>query len=164
MTDLVLIAHNIRSAHNVGSMLRSADGLGVKRVYLTGYTPYPQVENDERLPHESSKTTRQIAKTALGAEKSLQISHQANIAPVIDELRASGYVVAALEQQTGSTRLDDFKAPPKLALIVGNEVDGIDVQSLKLVDEILEIPMRGQKESLNVAVASAIAIYRLNLL
>jgi 23S rRNA (guanosine2251-2'-O)-methyltransferase len=159
MSDLVLIVHNVRSAHNVGSILRSADGLGVRRVILSGYTPYPMTKNDSRLPHIASKVDAQIAKTALGAERSVTSEHTDNISSAIKALKADGFVVAALEQAPGSLPLPDFVPPQRLAVVVGREVEGIEPDVLSLCDQVLEIPMRGSKESYNVAVAAAIAMY-----
>lgn len=162
MKRLVLLAHNLRSAHNVGSLLRTADGLGINEVYLTGYTPYPALgANDPRLPHLAVKINNQIKKTALGAELNVEWQHNDNIFEVIKSLRQENFTMAALEQADNSLDLDKFNAPEKLALIVGREVEGIEPEVLADADLILEIPMRGTKESFNVAVAAAIALYRL---
>lgn len=158
---IILVAHNIRSAHNVGSLLRTADGLGVERVYFTGYTPYPALADDSRLPHIAGKLDRQISKTALSAEKSVSWDHSAQIEPVLDKLKSSGYEVVALEQAPNSVALADYNPGEKVALVVGNEVDGLDSEVLDLCSCVVEIPMSGQKESLNVAVAAAIALYQL---
>ena len=159
MRSLVLIAHNIRSTHNVGSLLRTADGLGLETVYLTGYTPYPLTANDERLPHLSQKIDNQIVKTALGAEKSMSWQHVAEITPLLNQLRNDGYQIAGLEQAAGAIKLPDYQPPQKCAIIVGREVEGIEPEVLKLADTIVEIPMLGAKESLNVVQAAAMALY-----
>jgi len=159
MNILVLIAHNIRSTHNVGSLLRTADGLGVETVYLTGYTPYPLAPDDERLPHLSQKIDRQIAKTALGAEKSMNWQHVAEITPLLTRLRSDGYRIVGLEQAEGAIKLPDYRPPKKCAIIVGREVEGIEPEVLQLTDTVVEIPMLGAKESLNVAQAAAMALY-----
>jgi tRNA G18 (ribose-2'-O)-methylase SpoU len=91
--QLIVIAHNLRSAHNVGSLLRTADGLGISEVILTGYTPYPATQNDSRLPHLAAKINRQIQKTALDAKVNWR--HAEDLTPVLKELRANGYVIAA---------------------------------------------------------------------
>lgn len=161
MREIVLIAHNVRSAHNIGSLLRTADGLGVKKVYLSGYSPYPPLPDDGRLPHLAVRTGRRIAKTALGAETSVAWEHRLAIEPAINELKQAGYLIAALEQTPGAIGLVDFIVPAKIALLVGNEVDGLDDDVLGLSDRQLEIPMAGQKESFNVAVATAIALFYL---
>jgi 23S rRNA (guanosine2251-2'-O)-methyltransferase len=159
MKQLILLAHNLRSTHNVGSLLRTADGLGLAKVFLSGYTPYPLTSPDARLPHLAKKIDAQIAKTALGAEKSLTWEHHEAIEPVISSLRSEGYAVYALEQTAGSISLPTFVAPDKLALIVGREVEGIEPEILALCDESIEIPMLGKKESFNVVQAAAMALY-----
>lgn len=159
MNDLVLVVHNVRSAHNVGSLLRTADGLGVAKVYLTGYTPYPLAPDDERLPHLARKLDAQIDKTALGAGQSVAWEHQADIATALTALRGDGYKLAALEQAPDSIALPDYQPPDKLAVVVGREVEGLEPEVLARCDFILEIPMFGSKESFNVAVAAAMALY-----
>lgn len=161
VSKIILIAHNIRSTHNVGSLLRTAEGLGVDKVYLTGYTPYPLTSHDSRLPHMAAKLDKQIHKTALGAEKLVQWQHVEDIFAVINELKKNSFTVAALEQAKGSTPLPQFKSPQKTALVVGREVEGVEPEVLKACDEVLEIPMLGQKESFNVAAAAAMALYHL---
>lgn len=164
MSHLVLIAHNLRSSHNVGSLLRTAEGLGVETVYLTGYTPYPMLDDDTRLPHLVAKIDKQIAKTALGAEKSIDWQHEEEIETLIDRLKERGFAVAALEQAPGSVKLPDYQAPDKIAIIVGREVEGIEPEVLRLCDEILEIPMLGKKESFNVVQAAAMALYHIRFM
>lgn len=159
MREIVLIAHNLRSCHNVGSLLRTADGLGVSRVYLTGYTPYPRAEHDERLPHLAEKITKQIHKTSLGAENSVQWRRCDSIEAALLELSREGYVIAAIEQAPEAISLPDYKPPEKLALLVGREVEGVEPELLAEMDTILEIPMFGQKESFNVVQAAAMALY-----
>lgn len=159
MRNIILIVYNLRSCHNVGAILRTCDGLGVDKVYLTGYTPYPKTVNDERLPHIASKVNDQIAKTALGAEKSVNWQHFNEIEPLLSKLTAENFKLIALEQAPNATKLTNFKPPEKLALIVGREVEGLEPEIQKLTDKIVEIPMLGSKESFNVATAAAIALY-----
>lgn len=159
MRQIVVIAHNLRSTHNVGSLLRTAEGLGVAYVHLTGYTPYPSMPNDPRLPHEAAKLHKQIQKTALGAETSQPWSHEVNIFAVIEKLRDEGFVIAALEQTEQSIRLPGYKAPEKLVIILGREAEGMEPEVLAACDVALEIPMAGQKESFNVVQAAAMALY-----
>jgi 23S rRNA (guanosine2251-2'-O)-methyltransferase len=161
MVDIVLIAHNLRSSHNVGSLLRTAEGLGVNKVYLTGYTPHPTAENDPRLPHIARKVSAQISKTALNAEKLVDWKHQAEVSEIITQLKADGYVIAALEQTKSSKNLADYQSPAKIVLIVGREIEGIELKVLELCDLSLEIPMFGKKESFNVVQAAAMALYHL---
>jgi 23S rRNA (guanosine2251-2'-O)-methyltransferase len=156
---IVVIAHNVRSSHNVGSLLRTAEGLGVSKIYLTGYTPYPVAKKDTRLPHVATRATRQIHKTALGAEDSITWEQTNDVFKVIVELKRAGYMVAALEQAPNSQKLPDFAVPEKVALIVGREVEGLESEVLKAVDTVLEIPMHGNKESFNVTQAAAMALY-----
>lgn len=152
-----MIAHNLRSAHNVGSLLRTAEGLGVKQVYLTGYTPYPLQPEDERLPHQVLKIDKQISKTALGAEKLLGV--HADINAALTDLKNSGYVIAAIEQSENSVELPKYNPPSKVALVVGREVDGLEPEILNQCQTVLEIPMFGKKESFNVVQAAAITLY-----
>lgn len=159
MTNIVLIAHNLRSCHNVGSLLRTAEGLGVHKVFLTGYTPYPKYEGDTRLPHLANKIHNQIAKTALGAEESQAWKHFENIDSLISRLKQEGYTVAAIEQSPVSVPLPQYSPPGKLALLVGREVEGVEPEVLEQMDKILEIPMFGKKESFNVVQAAAMGLY-----
>lgn len=159
MTKVVVIAHDIRSTHNVGSLLRTCEGLGVMQVYFTGYTPYPQTSPDTRLPHIVQKLTRQIHKTALGAETLVPWQHEVNVQALLERLRTSGYTVAALEQSARSIRLPGYAPPAKVALLLGREVEGIEPELLAACDVTLEIPMYGHKESFNVVQAAAMALY-----
>lgn len=159
MKQLILIAHNLRSAHNVGSLLRTADGLGVQKVYFTGYTPYPLLETDPRLPHLAQKQHRQISKTSLGAEDSIDWEQQSDIEPLIQGLRSAGYSIQALEQTASAIPLPTFHAPDKVVLVVGREVEGLEEYVLALCDGALVIPMFGKKESFNVVQAAAMALY-----
>ncbi len=150
---LELILHNIRSNHNVGSIFRTADGAGVSKVYLTGYTPAP-LDQFKRLNAE-------IAKTALGAEQTIEWEKREDVTNLITELKKAGYQIWALEQSDKSIDYREVKLSEKTALIVGNEVEGVEGEVLNMCDQIIEIPMRGSKESLNVAVATGVAIFKL---
>ena len=165
MPSIILIAHNIRSAHNVGSIFRSSDGFGVKEIIVSGYTPYPDLAlsgiEDNRLPHEKRAITKKIHKTALGAE--LSIPFRRLDQPPIDELRQLGYQIVALEQHPNSIKLSDFKPSEKIALLLGEEVAGVNPELLTMCDYIIEIPMSGQKESFNVAVSAGIALYAITV-
>lgn len=161
MRDIVLIAHDIRSTHNIGSLLRTAEGFGVSHVYITGYSPYPAEEDDERMPHIRRKLDAQIHKTALGAEEQVDWTHVEDAEPVLQKLKADGYTILALEQTPDSVSLPLYRPPDKSALLIGREVEGIDTELLKQVDLTLEIPMYGKKESFNVAQATAVALYAL---
>lgn len=159
MRQLVLIAHNLRSTHNVGSLLRTAEGLGVEHVYLTGYTPYPILANDERLPHLAAKMEKDIHKTALGAERTQSWSRHEDVTTVIRWLKSDKYEVSAVEQSDEATQLPEFIPGPKVALLVGREVEGVEPEVLTQCQRILEIPMFGAKESFNVVQAAAMTLY-----
>ena len=161
--SIIVIAHNIRSTHNIGSIFRTCEGFGVSKLYLTGYSPYPKFSGDPRIPHLSEKLTKQISKTALGAEKTLDFSHHSSLEKLLDSLSSEGYVIAGLEQDERSIPLPDFKPPAKLALIIGEEVNGLTPEIRSHCQYLLEIPMFGQKESFNVSVATGIALYSLTL-
>lgn len=163
MPQIIVIAHNMRSAHNVGSLLRTADGLGIDMVYLTGYTPYPMSDTNDRLPHLAQKIHNQIAKTALGAELTQRWRQSDDIEHVLSELTASGYTLSALEQSATSVALPHFHPPNKLAIILGSEVTGIDNEILQQIPLHIEIPMLGKKESFNVVQAAAMALYHCKL-
>lgn len=159
MPEIIVIAHNIRSTHNVGAIFRTCEGFGVKKLILSGYTPYPQISDDPRLPHIAEKLTSQIHKTALGAEQILPFHHEE--IPNFAQLRADDYTIVGLEQDKRSVLLPDFQSPEKIALLLGEEVAGITVEMRHQCDKLIEIPMHGQKESYNVSVATGIALYGL---
>ena len=161
MPAVQLILHNIRSTHNVGSIFRTAEGFGVERIMLTGYTPYPTFPGDTRLPHVAEKLTKQIHKTALGAETMVPFVYASE--PDLAALRRSGYTIVGLEQDKRSIMLSEYTAPEKIVLLLGEEVEGIQAELRDQCDTLLEIPMRGQKESFNVSVATGIALYALTL-
>jgi tRNA G18 (ribose-2'-O)-methylase SpoU len=159
MRQIVLVAHDIRSCYNVGSLLRTAEGLGVHEVILTGYTPYPRQDNDPRLPHIALKLDRQIAKTALGAELTQRWSQSDDIEDSLRSLRDQKFIIIGLEQAAQSVALPTFQPPDKVALLLGNEVTGLDSALLAACDRVIEIPMFGYKESFNVIQATAMALY-----
>ncbi len=159
MPEIIVIAHNIRSTHNVGSIFRTSEGFGVSKIILSGYTPYPQMKSDTRLPHITSKLTAQIHKTALDAETIVPFEYQE--IPNLQSLRDQGYRIVGLEQDDRSTILADYSAPDKVVLLLGEEVEGITSDLRALCDDLIEIPMVGRKESFNVSVATGIALYGL---
>lgn len=160
MPDIIVIAHNIRSTHNVGAIFRTCEGFGVQKIILSGYTPYPVTSADPRLPHIAEKLTAQIHKTALGAETMVPFEHQE--LPNIAQLKLNGYRIIGLEQDSRSISLQDYHTPEKIALLLGEEVEGIEVNLRNQCDDLIEIPMKGKKESFNVSVACGIAIYALS--
>ncbi len=150
-TDIILILPNIRSCHNVGAMFRTADAFGISKLYLTGYTATPP--------------KIQIDKVSLGAEKWMEWEKREDIQPLVQELKEQEYSIVGLEKTNTSLEISDWRIKigniKKVALIVGNEVDGIDDDTLALCDEVVHIPMLGKKESLNVSIAAGIAMYAL---
>lgn len=161
MRSIIVIAHNLRSTHNIGSLLRTADGLGVERVYLTGYTPYPSQVDDIRLPHLARKIDKHIAKTALGAESLVPWEQRGDIVELLAELREDKYTITALEQTATARDISTYKPPERIVIILGREVEGVEQEVLALTDLQLVIPMLGQKESFNVVQAAAMALYHL---
>lgn len=159
--NLVVIAHNIRSAHNVGSIFRTCEGFGADTLYLTGYTPYPKAPGDQRLPHLIERLEKKINKTAIGAEKLVPFEHEPDVISLLTELKQSGYRIVGLEQADNAVAMNDFTPPKTCALLLGEEVQGIPEEAQKLCDHFVEIPMCGQKQSFNVAVAAGIAMYGL---
>ncbi|MSU75834.1 MAG: TrmH family RNA methyltransferase [Candidatus Magasanikbacteria bacterium] len=145
MEKFILILPNIRSGHNVGAMFRTADGAGVDKIYLTGYSPCP--------PHP------QVDKVSLGAEKFMPWEYVKQPARLLKKLKAAGYHIVALEQTKKSVSIYQWQPTFPLALVVGNEVTGVSKSLLKLCDDVIEIPMRGKKNSLNVSVAAGVGVY-----
>lgn len=143
-----VLLDNIRSAWNVGSIFRSADGFGFRHAYLCGITPTP--ENDA------------VIKTSLGAEDSVPWSYHKDAVKLVRGLKKEGHHIVALEEGERAVSIDTKRALENGVLIVGNEVTGVDPELLDLCDEVLYIPMRGDKKSFNVAVAFAIAAYALH--
>jgi len=179
--EITLLLHNIRSTYNVGAIFRTAEGFGVKKIILSGYTPYPDLslnseapncalidgeicQNDPRLPHIRQKITQQIHKTALGSESLVSFAFYEDINDWLDDNdQHENLPVIALEQSNRSTMLPDFRPPEKFALLLGEEVHGITPEFLEQCQHIVEIPMSGQKESFNVSVAAGIALYGLTV-
>ncbi len=161
MGRVALVMHDVRSAYNVGSLLRTAEGLGVSEVYLTGYTPYPEAPDDQRLPHQRQKQALQIHKSALGAEFFVKWSHIADIDDCIKRLKKDGYELLALEQTSKALPLSRSEPAASVALVVGNEISGLEPSVLRKIKRHVQIPMSGRKESFNVAIAAALAIYHL---
>ncbi len=153
---IALVIHNVRSAANVGSMLRTADGAGVTEVWLTGYTPVPASPGCRYL----TRAEKSLAKAALGAEYAVSWRRSRTIGAALKRLHTEGYRLVVVEQSDRSVSLDTVsRMPGDVAIIVGNEVLGIDTRILNRCDAIAELPMHGQKHSLNVSVAAGIALY-----
>ena len=153
---MIVILHNIRSTHNVGSIFRTADAAGCEKIYLCGITPAPI----DRFGRENEK----ISKVALGAENWIAWEKVGQTTRLIDKIKKDGYKIFAVEQNKKSVPYYKVKIKnkkSKVALILGAEVDGLTPTILRRADKILEIPMRGKKESLNVAVAFGIVAFNL---
>ncbi|TSC76438.1 MAG: tRNA/rRNA methyltransferase SpoU [Parcubacteria group bacterium Gr01-1014_31] len=144
---IFLVADNIRSLYNVGALFRNSDAFGVAKLYLCGYTGTPP--------------SKEIAKTALGAETTVPWEHCRQVLPLLRRLRKVGVRIIALERARGSIALPDFHPRYPLALVVGNEVFGVSPAVRRFSDAVVSIPMAGAKESLNVAVAAGVALYAL---
>ncbi len=164
--ELIIVLDNIRSTYNVGAILRTAEGFGVKSVYLSGYTP--RVHDPDLLPHLRDKLDREIHKTALGAENMLTIYSSHDIFSDLKNLKNEGYQILGLENNITDRpllNLADEVTKTKInslaVLILGEEVHGINYSLHDIIDEFLEIPMYGKKESFNVSVAAGIAMYEL---
>lgn len=146
MDKFVVICDDIRSLYNVGSVFRTADAVGVDRVYLCGITGRPGRD----------KVDEKLAKVALGAEKAVPWEYKKQSWRLVDELKAQGFEIVSLELTPKSLNYIRYKPKFPLALIIGNEVAGVKKSLLSRSDKAIEIPMRGMKESLNVAVAFGI--------
>lgn len=151
--EICVLLHNIRSAQNVGSIFRTADAIGVKEIFLSGYSPSPL---DKFLRPVSG-----IAKTALGAEKSIPWSVVPDVEKHIQSMKDHGYHVVGLEQDTRAIDFREFHVHQKTLFLVGNEVEGISESLRNQCDTLIEIPMKGMKESLNVSVAFGVALFRI---
>lgn len=178
--EITLLVHNIRSTHNVGAIFRTAEGFGIYKIVLSGYSPYPDLSlntkapscaliegevchNDPRLPHIREKLTAQIHKTALGAENLVPFAYYEDLSDWLNLNQSEENLpIVALEQSKNSIMLSEFQPPEKFALLLGEEVNGITSELLSQCDSVIEIPMFGQKESFNVSVAAGIALYGLN--
>lgn len=144
---IITILDNVRSMHNVGSIFRTADAFLLEAIYLCGYTPRP--------PH------RDIHKTALGATDTVSWKYFENVHEVINALRDADYTIYAVEQATQSIALNKFifNAKKKYALILGNEVEGVQQSVIDLCDGCIEIPQAGTKHSLNISIAAGIVLW-----
>jgi tRNA G18 (ribose-2'-O)-methylase SpoU len=151
--EVTVLLHNIRSTHNVGSIFRTADALGVSKVYITGYSPTPT--------DKYGRARKDIAKVSLGAEKSISWQYDKEPEKIIKKLKKEGYQIVALEQSDKSVDYKKVKVKSKVLFVVGNEVDGVEEKILDLCDMVAEIPMLGNKESLNVSVAFGVALFRM---
>ncbi len=158
---IAVVLHDVRSVHNVGSIFRTADAAGVSKITLCGITP---------TPLDRFKNVRaDFAKVSLGAEKSVAWEHSTTITVAIEKLKGDGWKIFAIEQAKRSVPYysvrdalrshEKNKKAQRIALVLGNEVSGLPRSVLEMADTILEIPMSGKKESLNVAVAFGVVVF-----
>lgn len=161
--EISLVLNNIRSAYNVGSIFRTADGAGINKIYLCGYTPVPASEGN---PSASSGFATKVAKTALGVEKIVPWEQHKQTWRLLKKLKKDGFNIIALERfdrliasKLGVQNIFKFKPKFPMAILAGHERQGLSKKILEYVDKIIEIPMHGKKESLNVSVAVGIVVY-----
>ncbi len=143
--EIYVLAHNIRSLHNIGSIFRTCDAVGVTKLYLTGYSGVPP--------------RKEISKTALDADKFVSWEYHKDPLELIKKMKELSFQIISLEKNQLSQNIMDFSPSYPLCLILGNEIEGVEKPLLDLSDNILHIPMNGKKESLNVSVAFGIAVY-----
>ena len=155
--EIVVLLDNIRSSHNVGSIFRTADGAGVSKIILSGYTPAPI----DRFGRES----KEIAKTSLGASDTVPweaVTNEDALA-TLARYKQDGFEIVSVEQHQDSISIYDYKPTAKTLYIFGNEIDGVSQELLQASDKIIEIPMKGKKESLNVSVTTGVALFQNSL-
>lgn len=161
LKDSILILPDIRSAINIGAIFRTADAVGISKIYLTGYTPRPT--------DKFGRIQKDIKKSALGAENFVPWEYKKSLLAVISKLRQDGYKIIAVEQDKKAVDYRTISArggpasggKTKIAIIMGPEVSGLPKKILDKCDAIAEIPIHGKKESLNVSVACGIALFRI---
>ncbi len=147
----ILILPDIRSAINVGAIFRTADAVGIDKIYLVGCTPCPT--------DQFQRVQKDISKSALGAETWISWEYKKTLLPLIKRLKKDGYEVVALEQDKKSIDYRKYKKTSKFAFILGPEVTGLNKKILKECDYVVEIKMYGKKESLNVSVAAGVSLF-----
>lgn len=158
-TEVVVVLPDIRSSYNIGSIFRTSDATGVSKIYICGYSPCPT--------DKFNRPQKEIAKTALGAEKRIPWEYKKDAQRVIKNLKDEGFIVVAVEQDERSITYKEFfkksggKKVTKVAIIFGNEVEGLPKKIITLCDAVVDIPMLGEKESLNVSVSAGIILYEL---
>lgn len=148
-----IFLNNIRSAHNVGAIFRTAEGAGVEKIYLGGYTPTPVDRFNRPQP--------EITKTSLGASELVPWEHITSGEEVVtlQRLQADGMTIVTVEQTSEAVSLYDFVVPDNVVYIFGNEVSGVELGLIDIADQCMQIPMAGQKESLNVATTVGIVVF-----
>lgn len=154
MSTKFVILDNVRSAHNVGSIFRTADGAGVEKIFLIGVTPCPIDRFGRKQP--------EIMKTSLGAAETVPWEHKSDdeALELIRQLQSGDVTVVAIEQTPSSISLDQFQVPNKVAYVFGNEIAGVQPALIDASDKVVEIRMKGKKESLNVSVTAGIILFK----
>jgi len=153
MKQKILVLHNIRAAQNVGAMFRTSEAIGIDKIILSGYSATPL----DRF----GRIEKKIAKSALGAENNVEWEQVEDIYKTLQELKEKGFHIASIEQAPDSIDYKSYEPTDKQIIVMGNEVGGVEKQLLDLSDSVLELPMKGAKESLNVATCCGIVLYRL---
>ncbi|MFT7557981.1 MAG: 23S rRNA (guanosine2251-2'-O)-methyltransferase [Planctomycetota bacterium] len=148
----IVVLNNLRSVHNVGSIFRTAEAAGVSQIFLVGTTPTPI----DRF----GRKRRDLAKVALGAEDMVAWEYRETLTEVVRELREQGVTIVAVEQSPTSVSYRAYTPDDACALVFGNEPEGLAPEDIALCDAVIEIPMFGKKESLNVSVTAGIILYR----
>ncbi|MEY4440948.1 MAG: hypothetical protein RLY49_574 [Candidatus Parcubacteria bacterium] len=151
--EVVVVLDNVRSVHNVGAIFRTADALGINKIFLCGITPTPV----DRFGRERSD----LHKSALGAEKSVSWEHHSSTLSLVEQLQKEGYTVVCIEQEKNSVDYKTVTLKNKTCFVFGNEIEGISKDVLEQADQIAEIQMMGEKESLNVSVTFGIMMFRM---
>ncbi|MDQ6985146.1 MAG: TrmH family RNA methyltransferase [Candidatus Dojkabacteria bacterium] len=149
MKEIIIMLDNVRSALNVGAIFRTCDGANVKKIYLSGITPYP--------PHQK------VLKTALGAENYIDFEHVDKLNDSIDKYKEAGFEIISIEQTNNSKNFKGHEFGDKIVFIVGNEITGVSNEVIEKSDCSLELPMHGKKNSLNVATTLGISVYYIRL-
>jgi tRNA G18 (ribose-2'-O)-methylase SpoU len=152
---VILALHNIRSTHNVGAIFRTADAVGVSEIFLIGVTPDPI----DRFGRKRAD----IAKASLGAEETIRWQHfdDVKFLEKVSDLKSEGFQIISIEQSENSVDYKTIEAGENILIIVGNEVEGLSKEVIDVCDFVAEIPMLGEKESLNVSVATGVALFRI---
>lgn len=161
--NLAVMCVDIRSAHNIGSIFRTSDAMGVSEIILVGICPRP-FQKDDRLPHVANKAHKSISKTALGAENILNWTYFNDFKQAVSYVKSKNYQLVGLEQAKNSVTLPNFSSKSDSCLVLGREVTGLNIEELDMLDQVIEIPMLGKKESLNVTNAASIALYHMRYL
>lgn len=151
--EVVVVLDNVRSVHNVGAIFRTSDALGVNKIFLCGITPTPV----DRFGRERND----LHKAALGAEKSVSWEYYSSSLLCVEQLKQEGYTVVCVEQAKNSIDYKTVIPKNKTCFVFGNEVEGVSKDVLEIADQVAEIEMMGEKESLNVSVTFGIMMFRM---